>query len=87
MSKTRRLTLQEQLDRLHALVLVPVAVPVDVLRWDNAEAMRRVAAAGMVLVAAASLEKQETPEVGAPEVSTDRSPLRQDHDGRYAKSA
>ena len=84
-SKHRRKTLQEQLDDLARLV---VPVPVDVLRWQNAEAIRRVAAAGMVTLAAGSLEKQETPEVGASKASVPTaSPLLKDHSGCSRKSA
>lgn len=84
--RTRRplLTLQEQLDQL-----VPRRqILVDIQMSENFEAMMRVAAAAARRRPEESTpDKQETPEVDASEVSTDRYPVAGDHDGRSAQFA
>jgi hypothetical protein len=83
-ARRRRQTLQEELDALaaHRIVLV------DIQTSENLAAMVRVAdACRRARRAESGPDKQETPEVGASEVSTDRSPHDRTHDGRSAQSA
>src|SRR5688572_10967124 len=95
----RRVTLQHELDHIHGFAPIPcwcgfdqvvrvIDCSEDLLDPSIEWGWRRVAAASGLLAGPKSVpNKQETPGVDAPEVSTDRSPQRQAHSGCSPDSA